>query len=124
MTLKTLLGNMLRRKPVDNLKTVSVAEFSALKDANDCVVIDVRSEAEFSERHVLGARLFPLDRLDAPQILALDPAGEAPIYVLCKAGGRAKKAAERLAPITDRMICVVAGGTDACIEAGIKSNSK
>lgn len=119
MTLKTLLRNMLRGKSMNNLKTISVTQFSLEVKDQDCLIIDVRSDAEFAEQHVKGATLFPLDRLCEEDVLNAAPENGSPIYILCKAGGRALKAAKRIAPKTSRSICVVEGGTDACIKAGM-----
>lgn len=103
---------------MENLKTISVEDFgqSYLKD--DIFVIDVRTQEEYAECHVKGARLYPLGGFVVQDILSAAGSCDGPIYILCKAGGRARKAAELIAPQTQREVCVVAGGTDACIDLG------
>ncbi|MBR1793252.1 MAG: rhodanese-like domain-containing protein [Bacteroidales bacterium] len=53
--------------PVETVKrtpkfpTVSVAEFAELIKADDVIIVDVRTEKEFSEGHIEGAVNMPLD---------------------------------------------------------------
>lgn len=120
MALKQLLANMLKRRVMTNLREVSVEEFRAAHgDGSGATVIDVRNSDEYDAVHVKGAQLFPLPNLDPETLLGFCGGDQAPIYVLCKAGGRARKAADQIAPLTSRDVCVVAGGTDACVDAGL-----
>jgi rhodanese-related sulfurtransferase len=103
------------------MKTIAPAELHQLLGAQPgLLVLDVRTPAEFGAVHVPQARNVPLDRLD-PQ--ALRAAGECPadqpVYLLCKAGGRATKAAEKLAATGFAQPVVVEGGTDAWVQAGL-----
>jgi rhodanese-related sulfurtransferase len=106
-----------------NLKKIPAAEFKRLYEEKDNLhVIDVRTGAEYNTCHVKGAKHFPLQDLAAGEILQATGTGEEPIYVLCKAGGRAQKAAEAIAPQTTRDVVVVEGGTDACVACGVDVN--
>ncbi len=83
-------------------------------------VIDVRNPSEFAAVHVESARLFPLDDLQPEKVLAaLGVEPDQTIYILCKSGMRAGKAAEKFRAKGIANICVVEGGTDACVEAGL-----
>jgi len=76
-------------------------------------VIDVRTAAEHAACHVDGAKLYPLQSFRPDEIVTA--AGDRDqVFVLCKSGGRAKKAAEKLDGATDKSVFVVVGGTDAC----------
>lgn len=58
------------------------------------VIVDVRSEAEFGEGYVPGARNIPLN-----QVPALDMPRETPLFLYCRSGARSArgcKALERL----------------------------
>ncbi len=68
-------------------------------------LLDVRQPAEYEEFHVPGAVLVPLGEL--PERLDQIPSG-APLYVICRSGGRSAKAVEFLR----------ARGTDAVNVAG------
>jgi rhodanese-related sulfurtransferase len=79
-------------------------------------VIDVRTPMEFAEVHVPQSRNVPLDGLK-PGDLPFPK--DQPVYLLCRGGQRAAKAAERLATAGFLHPLVVAGGTLAWIEAGL-----
>jgi rhodanese-related sulfurtransferase len=87
------------------------------------VVFDVRTPVEYAEVHVPQARLEPLDKLDPT---ALSNAGTAskdkPVYILCRSGQRATKAAEKFAAEGFQQPIVVEGGTLAWISAGLPVN--
>lgn len=91
-------------------------DVSALAEAREqgAPVLDVRQPDEYEEGHVPGAVLIPLDQL--PDRLDEVPSGD-PLYVVCRSGGRSKKAAEVLRPRGVNAVNV-AGGTLAWIEAG------
>jgi rhodanese-related sulfurtransferase len=92
---------------------IDVAQLARLT-AEGAYVLDVRNPDEHTEAHVPGVTLIPLPEVP-------DRAGEVPtdrpVYVICAAGGRSRKAAELLighgVDATN-----VAGGTNAWIEAG------
>lgn len=82
-------------------------------------VLDVRTPVEYGAAHVAQARLLPLDSLDRGKVEAVFGGGTGPVYVLCKAGGRARKACDALAAQGLADAIVVEGGTDAWIAAGL-----
>jgi len=106
---------------MSEVKFVSVVDFAGIiADKPECYKIDVRTGAEYAACHVKGVDLFPLQEFDAAKVvLAVESKSKGqPVYVLCKAGGRAKQAAEKLAGKTTSDIYVVEGGTDACVALG------
>lgn len=106
-----------------NVKTMAASQFHETYKADpDITVIDVRTGAEYGACHVKGAELHPLQELSPQKVLASSDGRDAPLYVLCKGGGRAKKAADMIAPYTDRDVIVVEGGTDACVACGMPIN--
>lgn len=98
---------------------MSADAFRAAWEAHpEMLVIDVRTAAEYAACHVEGAKLVPLQSFNVEDTLKL--AGEASqIFLLCKSGGRAKKAAEKLVAASDKEVYVVVGGTDACDALGM-----
>lgn len=102
------------------MKSIAVAEFNRLLSTGPAAaVIDVRTPVEFDEVHVAQACSAPLDSL-SPQALAAagTVSKDKPVYLLCRSGARATKAAEKF----DREgfdAVVVEGGTLAWIEAGL-----
>ncbi len=100
--------------------TISTAEFAAVLAKGPACVLDVRTPAEFAECHVAGAKLAPLDALDPRKATdALKPADGTPIYLLCKGGTRATKAAQQFIATGIANVCVVTGGTEACVAANV-----
>lgn len=85
-------------------------------------LLDVRSPAEFATAHVPGARLVPLDQLDAAAFARQRPAGAPPLYVLCQSGSRAARAVEQLRRAGLADCAVVEGGTQAWLDAGLPVN--
>lgn len=92
---------------------IDVAELAARR-AEGAPLIDVREPDEYAEARVPGAKLIPLGTV--PDHVDEVPADQ-PVYVICKGGGRSRKAAELLrAQGIDAVN--VAGGTMAWIDAG------
>jgi len=99
------------------MKTITPAELQTiLATHSSASVIDVRTPVEFAEVHVPQARSVPLDELK-PDALQLQK--DQPVYLLCRSGGRATKAAEKFAKAGFAQPIVVAGGTLAWIEANL-----
>jgi rhodanese-related sulfurtransferase len=92
---------------------IDIAE-ATRRHAAGATVIDVREPDEYVEGHVPGAPLIPLAHV--PDRLAEIPS-EGEVLVICRSGGRSRKAAEFLrAGGIDAVN--IAGGTMAWIEAG------
>ena len=99
------------------MKSISPAELQKILAAQpSSTVIDVRTPMEFAEVHVPQARSVPLDELK-PGLLQL--AKDQPVYLLCRSGQRATKAAEKFAQGGFAQPIVVAGGTLAWIDANL-----
>lgn len=98
-------------------QTITVTELHAVPDAT---VIDVRTPVEFQQVHAIGAYSVPLDTL-TEQVMAdqVQRAGDRPLYVICKMGGRAAKAIEKFQKAGFDNLVNVAGGTDAWDQAGL-----
>ena len=79
-------------------------------------VLDVRTPVEFAEVHVPQARNIPLDELKTG---ALQLPKDQPVYLLCRSGQRATKAAEKFARDGYEHAIVVEGGTLAWIDANL-----
>lgn len=82
-------------------------------------LVDVRTPVEFAEVHVPAAINEPLDRLDARDGEAGRWSKDQPVYLICRTGGRATKAAGRLEAAGFNQVYVVEGGTLAWDAAGL-----
>ena len=81
------------------------------------LLLDVRTPVEHRELHAVGVELMPLDALDVEEVRRR--CGDAPVYLLCRSGSRARQAAERLVAAGLANCSVVAGGTQAWAAAGL-----
>lgn len=102
------------------MKSIAPAELhTLLAQEPGLTLIDVRTPVEFAEVHVAQARNVPLDRLDPKTLLdsgQLDV--KRPVYLICRTGARAEKAAAALGAAGITNAVVVAGGTVGWIDAG------
>jgi rhodanese-related sulfurtransferase len=86
----------------------------------EVTLIDVRSPAEFSEVHALGARNLPLGDLSPAALAALGCGNHAStVYLICLSGKRAGAAAEKLSGYGYAQPVVITGGTEAWVAAGL-----
>lgn len=99
------------------MNTISPTELQkVLAREPNVTLLDVRTPVEFAEVHVPQARNVPLDELE-PSALPDPP--DQPVYLLCRSGQRATKAAEKLARGGFARPVVVEGGTLAWIDANL-----
>ena len=99
------------------MKTISPIELQKILAAQpDAPVIDVRTPVEFGEVHIPQARSIPLDELK-PATIGLSK--DQPVYLLCRSGQRATRAAEKFAKEGFIQPIVVEGGTLAWIAANL-----
>ncbi len=106
-----------------SLPQVSPRDLSALlgDTGRAPLLLDVRTPLEFQEMNLDGARLTPLDELDAAALTRQeDPDRE--VVVLCRSGGRAKKAAEKLVDAGMSRVSILDGGMLAWNAAGLPVN--
>lgn len=77
-------------------QVISATEAKEMLDSDDSIVlIDVRTEEEFNESHIPGAKLLPLDTIDtnAEKVIA----DKAVTYIVyCRSGNRSSQAATKL----------------------------
>ncbi len=87
------------------------------QNANDVLILDVRTPAEFSACHVTGAVNLPLDRLtiEAAKNLAKD---KTEIFTICHSGKRSLLACQKLSD-AGLNVHSISGGTVACEQQGL-----
>lgn len=103
------------------MKTITPPEMNKLlAAAPSLVLLDVRTPLEHAEVHVANARNEPLVGL-RPKVLFDSGrlSKDRPVYLICRTGGRAAKAAEKFAAEGFDLGVVVEGGTEAWIAAGL-----
>jgi rhodanese-related sulfurtransferase len=101
------------------------AQLISPRDAADRVksapgrFIDVRTPPEYAEVHADGTASMPLDSLDPAAVAKLVGSHDQPVYVICRSGGRAAKACDKLAAAGFTQVYNVEGGTAAWDAAGL-----
>lgn len=88
--------------------------------SNADVIIDVREPAEYAAGHLIGAVLLPRGVLEfkVAQLSEIKGA-DTSIVLYCQSSGRAALAAQSLAALGYTQVVSIAGGYEACLEAGM-----
>lgn len=77
-------------------QVISAAEAKEMLDSDASIVLlDVRTEDEFNESHIPGAKLLPLDTIDANAEKVIADK-DITYIVYCRSGSRSSQAAEKL----------------------------
>ncbi|MGH9000664.1 MAG: rhodanese-like domain-containing protein [Acidimicrobiia bacterium] len=86
--------------------------------AHPPVVVDVRAGSEFETGHIPGACHVPLDDVGSHATMLASTLGQADVVLVCKSGGRARQAHEKLAAAGLPGATVLDGGMVAWQAAG------
>jgi alpha-tubulin suppressor-like RCC1 family protein/rhodanese-related sulfurtransferase len=93
-------------------QNIAAAEARARLDQEpDLVLLDVRTEEEYRQKHLRNSRLIPVDQLEN-EARAIIPDPNTPILVYCKGGNRSAKAAAILIRLGYRNVSNLPGGID------------
>jgi len=103
------------------VRTISVEEAARRwREDGGFELIDVRTPMEFREVHAGPARSVPLDALSPAAIMSEREAPhDAPLYLICRSGGRSRQAAEAFEREGFANAVSVDGGTLAWEKAGL-----
>jgi rhodanese-related sulfurtransferase len=103
------------------MKTIAPTQLHRLLTTQpDLALLDVRTPVEYAELHVPRTNNVPLDSLTPQELVASGQLSKTePVYIFCRTGGRAKKAAERFTNEGFSQAVVVEGGTLAWNDAGL-----
>lgn len=99
------------------MKTCTVSELKKSLQNGSCRVIDVRETPEYAAERIEGAEHAPLSTLDEAAVRALTAKG-GDMVLVCRSGGRAAQAAEKLARWGRCEPVVLTGGMNAWTQAG------
>jgi rhodanese-related sulfurtransferase len=96
-----VLGEQSETAPTDGVtaqaeyKKITPDEAKTLIDGGEYILLDVRTQEEYDEKHIAGAKLLPYDEISDKAETEL-PDKDAPILLYCRTGRRSKTAAETL----------------------------
>jgi rhodanese-related sulfurtransferase len=74
---------------------IKAEEAKKMMDAGDVIIVDVRTESEYSEKHIPNAINIPVESITTEKLAQL-PDLEATILVYCRTGIRAATASKKL----------------------------
>ncbi len=89
--------------------------------AENALLLDVRTPAEFAEAHIAGSVLHPLGSLSVEEVKRLAE-GKNACVVICRSGNRARQAAAALCQHNIPQLQILAGGIQAWEAAGLPLN--
>ena len=80
----------------DSYRQIGMDEaIELMENESDYIILDVRTEAEFSEKRIPGAINVPNESIGSDEIAELPDKGQL-ILVYCRSGNRSKQASEKL----------------------------
>ncbi len=97
----------------------TIAPRQVNEQQSDSLLLDVRTPAEFEEVHVQGAINHPLTDLNSEYVRNL-MAGKRTCVLICRSGGRARQAAEKLAASGLPNLQIMFGGMQAWESEGLQ----
>ena len=70
-----------------------------IDEMNDELILDVREQDEYDEKHISDAVLFPVGMIDAETAEGVIPEKDTTVLVYCRSGNRSKTASQKLAEL-------------------------
>jgi rhodanese-related sulfurtransferase len=110
---------MITRKASKGINNISVQNVKDLLKENDLLILDVRSNEEFSAGHLKESRNVPVQSLSL-QIASLLDWKNKKVLVYCHSGGRSLAASQMLKKSGFTKIYNMTGGVSAWVGAGNK----
>lgn len=98
------LGTLVLAGCGDKTQDISYRQISQteakrlMETEEDCIILDVRTEAEYEEHHIEGAICVPNETIGTAEIPEL-PDKEQLILVYCRSGNRSRQASAKLAEL-------------------------
>lgn len=86
------------------IATISADRVDSIMTRQDVLVVDVRSEEEYEQKHLIGAVNIPLNKIDSTNI----PKGKV-LVVYCDRGAQSLVACEKFMQRNYRAVSVVGG---------------
>ena len=70
-----------------------------IDEMDDELILDVREQEEYDEKHISDAVLFPVGMIDEETAEGIIPEKDTPVLVYCRSGNRSKTASQKLAEL-------------------------
>lgn len=92
------------------VKQISNREATWFINRENGVVVDVRSQDEFSQGHIVDAVNIPVSQIEANNLTQIEKHKDAPTIVVCESGMRASSAAAAMSKAGFKRVYVLRGG--------------
>jgi len=103
-----------------SVQSIPVADVQReLGGGRPLIIVDVRTPAEFSGVHAVGARSMPLDVLAPATLASWRQSSDQPIYIICQSGSRAAAACRQLEDAGVESVFSIDGGMNAWQRMGL-----
>lgn len=96
LALLLLAGCGAKEEDANTYQKINAKEAAAMmEEKTDYIILDVRTQEEYAEKHIPGAICIPNESIGTGEIPEL-PDKEQLIFVYCRSGNRSKQASEKL----------------------------
>lgn len=93
-----ILGGCGTEKQESGYQQITAEEAKTMMEEQaDAVILDVREQDEYDEKHIPGAVLLPVGTIDGETAAAAIPEKDTVVLVYCRSGNRSKTASTALA---------------------------
>ena len=106
------------------IKKISAQDLTFLVNREEGVALDIRSEKDFKNSHILDAISLPNEKIAKNGFASLEKHKENPIIVVCAAGISAVKVANDLYKAGFSKVSVLQGGMGGWTSAGLPVSKK
>jgi len=104
MLILSLLLAGCAQKGTPSYKRISQEEAKNMMDKHEVIILDVREQSEFDEKHIPGAVLLPVGTIAEDTAAAVIPDLDSVVLVYCRSGNRSQTASRALAELGYRGI--------------------
>ena len=104
LILSLLLAGCSAQNDRLSYKRISQEEAKNMMDTQDVIILDVREQSEFDEKHIPGAVLLPVGTMTKDTASAVIPDLDSVVLVYCRSGNRSQTASTALAELGYRGI--------------------
>ena len=99
LVLLLLFSGCMSRKTSDQENSyiqITQEEAKQMMDTDDVVILDVREQYEYDEKHILNAILLPVGSITEATAADVIPSKNTVVLVYCRSGNRSKTASQAL----------------------------
>ena len=96
MAVALLLSGCGKTDPQNQYQQITQEEAKNMMDTQEVIILDVREEDEFLEKHIPEAILLPVGTITEATAAAVIPELDSVVLVYCRSGNRSKTASQAL----------------------------